>query len=177
MSNDNVTLRVVKKTTQAAPEGVAQEEAKLTRKEEDIQSNKTKVRLVAGGAIASLVALVALSMYTPAAAVVDKRENITAAVSAQLEVNKDALVKNGVSQGVVRFRDWAALDGDAVIVNGVYVGPLTSGYTGINIGPGALSITAAAGEVGCVTVEIADPAGPVYQVCVQDGAPINTFVK
>lgn len=183
MSN-NVTLTV--KKTAPAPAGAVAEDAAaqaetLGRKDEKIEgSNAGFNKVVLGASAAVFAAAVAMSIMTPKAASIlytDKKEGISAAVLQQLQSNRTALEKNGLKAGTIKVRDWGAIDGDAAVINGAFIGPLQATYQPISLGAGAVSIKAKAGAVGCVTIEIADATGAAHQVCVNDGDPINTFAK
>lgn len=122
-------------------------------------------------------AIIWAGLSVPAVApVADQGENLVDADVAQLRLNREALESAGLAAGnAVYVRDFAAVDGDAVIFNGTRI-PLTSRPTPLTVGPGAVELVAAAGSTGCVSVEVGDGAG-VYQLCLRDGDPIRTRAR
>jgi hypothetical protein len=69
----------------------------------------------------------------------------------------------------VTLRDWAAIDGDGILLNGTPV-VLDSTPVPIVLAPGVLTLTAFAGELGCVTLEVSAPGRPPYQLCLPAGS-------
>lgn len=136
-------------------------------------------RAVSVGVVAAAVAAVLYAGWQGREALkynaraVDYGENLSVGDLAQLDQNRAALEAGGLAAGMIYVRDFAAVDGDAVIVNGTAV-PLTSAPTPLEVGAGPLVLVAAAGSTGCVTVEVGDASG-VYQLCLRDGDPIGTF--
>lgn len=135
-------------------------------------------KAVAAGVAAVAAAFVLHAGLTVPAppAVPDSGERLGASDMAQLDTNRQALESAGIAAGSnVYVRDYAAIDGDAVILNGVTI-PLGSLPTMLAVTPGPVELMAVAGSTGCVTVEIGDGAG-VYQLCLRDGDPIRTRAR
>lgn len=109
------------------------------------------------------------------AAIPDRGEHLVDSDMVQLQQNREALESAGLASGTIYVRDYAAEDGDAVILNGARI-LLADRPTPLTVTPGPLILTAAAGSTGCVTVEIGDPSG-VYQLCLRDGDPIRTRAR
>lgn len=106
----------------------------------------------------------------------DSGERLAPSDMAQLDTNRQALESTGIAAGSnVYVRDYAVVDGDAVVLNGVTI-PLEALPTMLAVAPGPVELMAVAGATGCVTVEIGDGAG-VYQLCLRDGDPIRTRAR
>lgn len=108
-------------------------------------------------------------------AIADQGERLSSADMAQLEENRGALESAGLASGTIYVRDYAAEDGDGVVLNGTRI-TIFNQPTPLSVTSGPLMLTAAAGSTGCVTVEIGDSAGG-YQLCLRDGDPIRTRAR
>jgi hypothetical protein len=135
-------------------------------------------KAIAAGVTAIAAAFVihaGLTVPTPPAAP-DAGEQLGGSEMAQLDTNRSALESAGLAAGSnIYVRDYAAIDGDAVVLNGLRV-PLEALPTMLAVARGPVELMAVAGSTGCVTVEIGDGAG-VYQLCLRDGDPIRTRAR
>lgn len=179
----NVKFKIIK-NTQAEAQQEAEADAAAAAAKADAQPNAEghssgRTGVIAGAVlVVAAVAAIALSSMVgngAGAAIGDSKEGINASAMAQLDTNRSALEKTGMKAGTLRFRDWGVIDGDALTLNGAFVGPLRSDYLALSTGAGSMIIQAKAGSLGCVSVEVADEAGAVYQLCLKDGEPIKTF--
>jgi len=132
---------------------------------------------VAAAALALFVG--AMAIRTPAAPALpgDPREGITAQQHAQLDENRQLLEKQGLKAGQIMVRDWGAIDGDGVSLNGSPAISLDAQWRALSAGAGSVILTAKQGELGCSSVEIRDETGASYQLCLMDGEPIRTYAK
>lgn len=126
-------------------------------------------------ALAGAIVWAGLSSPTAGPAA-DMGEHLAGADLAQLDANRGALEAAGLAAGsTIYVRDYAAIDGDAVLFNGARI-PLGAQPAQLTVSPGRLTLAAVTGSTGCVTVEIGDSAG-VYQLCLRDGDPIRTRAR
>lgn len=124
----------------------------------------------AGGAAAA--AVIALLLLLPAAD--QDQESMSAEQARVLQSNAAAIAGAGLQAGLVTVRDWHVVDGDGVLLNGVPV-IVGAAPVPVQIGKGALVLTAKPGTMGCVTLEIRDAAGFGGHLCLAPGQPLYTF--
>ena len=124
----------------------------------------------AGGAAAA--AVIALLLLLPAA----DQESMSTEQARVLQSNAAAIAGAGLQAGLATVRDWAAVDGDGVLLNGVPV-IVGAAPVPVQIGKGALVLTAKPGTVGCVTLEIRDASGFGGHLCLAPGQPLYTFAR
>ena len=123
-----------------------------------------------GAAAAAAAAVIALLLLLPAA----DQESMSTEQARVLQSNAAAIAGAGLQAGLVTVRDWAAVDGDGVLLNGVPV-IVGAAPVPVQIGKGALVLTAKPGTIGCVTLEIRDASGFGGHLCLAPGQPLNTF--
>lgn len=133
----------------AGPAGPAEEQARAT-------GAPLPGWLPFAGGAAVVATVIALLLLLPAAD--QDQESMSAEQARVLQSNAAAIAGAGLQAGLVTVRDWAAVDGDGVLLNGVPV-IVGAAPVPVQIGKGALVLTAKPGTVGCVTLEIRDAAG------------------
>ena len=147
----------------AGPAGPAEEQARATG-----APLPGWLPFASGAAV--VAAVIALLLPLPAA----DQESMSAEQARVLQSNAAAIASAGLQAGLATVRDWAVVDGDGVLLNGVPV-IVGAAPVPVQIGKGALVLTAKPGTVGCVTLEIRDAAGFGGHLCLAPGQPLYTF--
>lgn len=129
---------------------------------------------VAAAAVATAALVLAGAAYValrPAPA----SDALSADELARAEADMARLLADGLPQAVT-VRDWAAVDGDAVLANGVRI---VAGATpvAVALAPGTVTLQPVAGELGCITLEIVATGRAPYRVCLPPGTPVSLPVR
>lgn len=136
---------------------------------------KLKTKMIAAGTAIIIVSTIAISMSGPGFEKQVAAEHLPDFTKEMADQNRIALEKNGLSRNF-RVRDFGAVDQDEVILNGSPAIVLTGSPTPVAAAPGSMNMKAIAGTQGCVSIEVQDDK-LTYQLCLQDGEQINTFIK
>lgn len=135
----------------------------------------SKINIVKGAAAAAVVAVAMWALSPSSVTTVKGFGEVIALTEAELDMNRMLLEMNGINKNFT-VRDYSAIDGDMVDINGSAQINLNASPVPLAGDPGELELSAIAGSSGCVTVEIADEVS-VYQLCLRDGDPIKTYIK